>query len=42
MTFEQLEAEILALPKNSQTALLAQLLEYLGQTDEIDSEVANT
>lgn len=42
MTLEQLEAEILALPKNSQAAFLAGLLEYLGQTNEIDLEVVNT
>lgn len=42
MTLEQLEAEILALPKNSQAALLALLLRHLGQTNEIDLEVVNT
>ncbi|MCL1463603.1 addiction module protein [Argonema galeatum] len=41
MTLEQLEAEVLALPKDSQAALLARLLAYLGQTDEIDQEIAS-
>lgn len=41
MTLENLEAEVLALPKDSQAALLARLLEYLGQSDEIDREVAS-
>jgi hypothetical protein len=41
MTIEQLEAAILALPKDSLAALLARLLGYLGQTDEIDREVAS-
>lgn len=31
MTFEQLEAEVLALQKDSQLILLARLLERLGQ-----------
>ncbi|MFB2835673.1 addiction module protein [Floridanema evergladense] len=41
MRIEQLEAEVLALPKDSQALLLARLLAYLGQNDEIDREVAN-
>lgn len=41
MTFEQLEAEILALPKDSQAALLARLLWHLGQTAQIDRQAAN-
>lgn len=40
MTLEKLEAEVLALPKDSQVALLARLLEHLGQSDDIDREVA--
>ncbi len=40
MTLEELEAEVLALPKDSQAALLARLLRHLGQTDEIDLEIA--
>lgn len=40
MSLEQLEAEVLALPKDSQVILLARLLEHLGQTNEIDREVA--
>ena len=41
MTLEQLEAAILALPKDSLAALLARLLGYLGQTGEIDPQVAS-
>ncbi len=40
MTLENLEAEVLLLPKDSQAALLARLLERLGQSNEIDREVA--
>ena len=36
MTLEQLEAEVLALPKDSQVVLLARLLEQLGQNSKID------
>ena len=42
MTIEQLEAEILALPKNSQVILLARLLERLGQDNEIDQEITDS
>ncbi|NET62759.1 MAG: addiction module component [Symploca sp. SIO2E6] len=41
MTIENLEAEVLALPKESQVQLLARLLEHLGQNDEIDQQVAS-
>jgi hypothetical protein len=41
MTFENLEAEVLLLPKQSQVTLLARMLERLGQSDEIDQEVAS-
>jgi hypothetical protein len=41
MKLEQLEAEVMALPKDSQALLLARLLAYLGQNDDIDREVAN-
>lgn len=41
MTLEQLEAAVLALPRDSQAALLAKLLGHLGQTGEIDQEVAS-
>ncbi len=41
MTLEQLEAEVLALPKESQAELLARLLRHLGQTGEIDQEAAS-
>jgi Putative addiction module component len=41
MTLENLEAEVLSLPKDSQVTLLARLLEHLGQSDEIDQEVAS-
>lgn len=40
MKLEQLEAEILALPKDTQATLLAKLLGYLGQAAEIDQDVA--
>jgi hypothetical protein len=40
MTLEQLEAEVLALPKDAQVILLARLLERLGQESEIDRETA--
>ncbi|XZN98369.1 MAG: DUF1778 domain-containing protein [Microcoleus sp.] len=40
MTLENLEAEVLALPKDSQAALLSRLLELLGR-GEIDREVAS-
>ncbi|PSB20840.1 addiction module component [Phormidesmis priestleyi ULC007] len=40
MTLEQIEEEVLALPKDAQAALLARLLGYLGQTDMVDQEVA--
>lgn len=39
MTLEQLEAEVLALPKDSQVILLARLLERLAQDSEIDQEI---
>ena len=41
MTLETLEAELLLLPKDSQALLLARLLERLGQSNEIDQEVAS-
>lgn len=41
MTLEQLEAEVLALPRDSQVILLARLLEQLGQDLPIDDEIAN-
>jgi hypothetical protein len=40
MTLEQLEAEVLALPKDSQVILLARLLERLGQSSEIDQKIS--
>jgi hypothetical protein len=42
MTLEQLEAEVLALPKNSQVILLARLLERLGQDNEIVQEITDS
>jgi hypothetical protein len=42
MTLEQLEAEVLALPKDAQVTLLARLLERLGQNSEIDAAIAAT
>jgi hypothetical protein len=41
MTLEHLEAEVLLLPKESQVTLLARMLERLGQSNEIDREVAD-
>lgn len=41
MRLEQLEAEVFALPKDSQIELLARSLEHLGQTGEVDWEVAS-
>jgi hypothetical protein len=41
MTLENLEAEVLALPKDSQAALLSRLLKHLGQSSEIDPEVVS-
>ncbi|WP_353932424.1 addiction module protein [Okeanomitos corallinicola TIOX110] len=40
MTIEQLEAEVLALPKDTLALLVARLIEYLGQLEEIDQQVA--
>jgi Putative addiction module component len=40
MTLEQLEAQVLTLPKDSQVILLARLLEHLGQISEIDQEIS--
>lgn len=39
MTLEQLEAQVLALPQDSQAALLARLLQHLGQTPEMNQEI---
>jgi hypothetical protein len=41
MTLENLEAELLSLPRNSQATLLSRLLEHLGQSTEIDQEIAS-
>jgi len=41
MTIENLEAEVMALPRDSQAILLSRLLKHLGQSSEIDSEVAS-
>lgn len=41
MTLENLEAEVLSLPRDSQVTLLARLLERLGQSNEIDQEIAS-
>jgi Putative addiction module component len=40
MTLENLEAAVLLLPRDAQATLLARLLEHLGQSSEIDQEVA--
>jgi len=41
MTLENLEAEVLLLPRDSQAELLARLLQHLGRSNEIDREVAS-
>ena len=41
MTLENLEDEVLSLPKDVQAALMSRLLAHLGQSDEIDREVAS-
>jgi putative addiction module component (TIGR02574 family) len=41
MTLENLESEILSLPKNSQAALLSKLLEHLAQNNDIDQEITS-
>jgi Putative addiction module component len=41
MTLENLEAEVLSLPRDAQVTLLARLLERLGQSNEIDQEIAS-
>ncbi len=41
MTLENLEAEVLSLPKDVQAALMSRLLAHLGQSDELDREVAS-
>ena len=41
MTLENLEAEVLLLPKQSQVTLLARMLERLGQSNEIEEEVSS-
>ncbi len=39
MTIENLEAQVMALPRDSQAILLSRLLKHLGQSSEIDPEV---
>lgn len=39
MTIENLEAEVMALPRDAQAILLSRLLKHLGQSREIDPEV---
>jgi hypothetical protein len=41
MTLESIEAEVLLLPQQSQVALLARMLERLGQSSEIEREVVS-
>jgi len=41
MILENLETEVLLLPRDSQAALLVWLLEHLGRSNEIDQEVAS-
>jgi putative addiction module component (TIGR02574 family) len=41
MTLENLESEVLSLPRDSQAALLSKLLEHLAQNNDMDQEVAS-
>jgi hypothetical protein len=41
MTPENIEAEVLILPRDAQATLLARLLERLSQSDEVDQEIAS-
>jgi putative addiction module component (TIGR02574 family) len=41
MTLENLESEILSLPRNSQAALLSKLLEHLAQNNDMDQKIAS-
>jgi S-adenosylmethionine:diacylglycerol 3-amino-3-carboxypropyl transferase len=40
MTLENLESEVLSLPRDSQAALLSKLLEHLAQNTDMDQEIA--
>jgi putative addiction module component (TIGR02574 family) len=42
MTLENLESEVLSLPRDSQAALLSKLLEHLAQNPDIDQEIASS
>ncbi|MDF0556515.1 addiction module protein [Kamptonema sp. UHCC 0994] len=42
MTIENLEAEVMALPRDAQAILLLRLLKHLGESREIDPEVASS
>jgi putative addiction module component (TIGR02574 family) len=41
MTLENLESEVLSLPRDSQAALLSKLLEHLAQNNDMDQEIAS-
>jgi hypothetical protein len=41
MTLENIEAKVLLLPKQSQVTLLTRMLDRLGQSNEIDQEIAS-
>jgi uncharacterized protein YbaP (TraB family) len=41
MTLENLESEVLSLPKDSQAAFLSRLLEHLAQNNDMDQEVVS-
>jgi putative addiction module component (TIGR02574 family) len=41
MTIENLESEVLSLPRDSQAALLSKLLEHLAQNNDMDQEIAS-
>ena len=42
MTIENLEAEVMALPRDAQAILLSRLLKHLGQSRENEAEVASS
>jgi len=42
MTIENIETEVMALPRDSQAILLSRLLKHLGQSREIDPEVVSS
>lgn len=41
MTLENLESEVLSLPRDSQAILLSKLLEHFAQNNNIDQEIVS-